>query len=257
MPEHSENPFLIRLHRETERYGIHWRAYVWSVACLAAFCLVVVLVAFHVLLPVDISLMRVITRLHNADFDMLTGVSNYLAAAEVTLTAMMVLSFALWWNGVPRWRAAAPMLFLFSLPIEFALKFGLNQPPPSTEFYRETLRYSLASFDGVMHSFPSGHGTRTMFMVVVLSYLVAIRLHGFRLLSARLALGAFVLLSALTKTYQGHHWPSDMLGGFLLGAGLGLATISVLARSVERICQRKHQSPGPREENRVVLAGRS
>ena len=229
--------------RACQKFAVRPWPMAGAIVCFITFTIWTILVSQWTFLPAEAVFMQVIALTHSAELDLLTGIVNYVAAAEVTLAAMMILSIVLWWRGFPFWRAVAPLLFLFTIPIEFALKFGVNQPSPAETFYRETFRYSLASFQGVLHSFPSGHATRSMFMAILFWYLVRNQTSTFKVTAVRTILLALVALSAFTKTYQGHHWPSDMIGGFLLGAIFAFLTISILDPRPDLPMDRKRQIP--------------
>jgi undecaprenyl-diphosphatase len=92
-------------------------------------------------------------------------------------------------------------------------------------------------------SFPSGHVTYAMVMGGFLFFLSP------RLLRNRVAsrvlralMAAFVLLIGLSRAYLGVHWPSDVLGGYLLG---GL----VLTAGVHLYSRVKRPRPGPEAED--------
>jgi membrane-associated phospholipid phosphatase len=197
----------------------------WIVAGLALlglFAALTVLVGTRRLVGVDGGLMRAIHVASGRTLDVAAGLMSYSAAAEVTTGLMVLLSIWLWRRGT-RWPiAAAPLLFLLSVPLELTLKTLLNQPPPS-EYYRETIAYGLMSVP-VMHSFPSGHAARTAFMCVLVGNLLGRRLGWLALL---FGLG---LLAGLSRAYLGYHWPSDVLGGYLLGGGLGCLGAALIGR---------------------------
>lgn len=73
-------------------------------------------------------------------------------------------------------------------------------------------------------SFPSGHATAafSVAMVVVLSYRTPL-----------VWIGSFTLaaLIALSRVYLGHHYPSDILGGSVLGLSLGATAYGVFVAS--------------------------
>ena len=68
-------------------------------------------------------------------------------------------------------------------------------------------------------SFPSGHTLHAVSFTVVLSYYFP---------SLALTLVPFVLLVALSRMVLGLHYPSDVLGGALVGAAIALASIAPL-----------------------------
>ncbi len=70
-------------------------------------------------------------------------------------------------------------------------------------------------------SFPSGHAVLVATAAVMIGWLRPRRL---------LVLGPVALLVALSRVHLGHHHPSDVAGGLLIGVGLGLGAAG-LARS--------------------------
>jgi hypothetical protein len=73
------------------------------------------------------------------------------------------------------------------------------------------------------HSFPSGHATLVFAAAAVLAC---------SSLKAPLRWGAVVLAAAvsISRVAVGHHWPTDVLAGAVLGLGVGLACHGMLAR---------------------------
>jgi undecaprenyl-diphosphatase len=73
------------------------------------------------------------------------------------------------------------------------------------------------------HSFPSGHATTSFACATVLA-----------LMLPRLALPLLLLAAAVawSRVYVGVHFPLDVLGGAVLGAGIGLLVARALPRLV-------------------------
>ena len=96
------------------------------------------------------------------------------------------------------------------------LKVAIERPRPSPDL----VSVSSAPAD---FSFPSGHSFSAMLTFGMLLYLVSVHV---RPAVPRAALQAacvwVVVATGVERVYAGHHWPSDVLGGFLAG-GLFLA----------------------------------
>ena len=85
------------------------------------------------------------------------------------------------------------------------------QAPPAHDLSRSLALIPFIE-SPVRNTFPSGHLARVAFMVT------ALRWPGW---TASVA----IPLMAITRVYLAEHWPSDVLGGWLLG--YGVATIAI------------------------------
>ncbi len=106
-------------------------------------------------------------------------------------------------------------------------------------------------------SFPSGHASSTTALcgiLVVLVVMLVRRGSVRRVLYVVLALVA--VLVCMDRVLLGRHYPSDVVGGFLLGMGmvlLGLAVYSPLPRSHAELLPELPPSPFPSERNLAVI----
>jgi undecaprenyl-diphosphatase len=94
----------------------------------------------------------------------------------------------------------------------YAIKVIVERPRPSAE---------LIDFNDQpdSFSFPSGHSESAMVLYGLLFYFATVYISN--VWARRVTQLLCVLLIAgngLERVYTGHHWPSDVLGGFLLGA---------------------------------------
>lgn len=117
--------------------------------------------------------------------------------------------------------AAASITVLIVIAVSTLLKVGLRRARPETEYVQNML---LATF-----SFPSGHAAAATVGLGFFAYMAVSTLPGVWgwLIAGLLAL--FWLLICISRVYLGAHYPSDILGGVLLG-GLGLLIIAYVIR---------------------------
>jgi undecaprenyl-diphosphatase len=109
--------------------------------------------------------------------------------------------------------AWVPLLVAAVAAIEILVKLTVAQPLPPVELSRTV---ALVPFVHVpfVGAFPSGHVARIAFLVSVAR------------IPTWLAVGA-VAVMMVTRVYLADHWPSDVLGGLLLG--LLVAQVALVA----------------------------
>lgn len=103
-----------------------------------------------------------------------------------------------------------------------ALKFGFDRPRP------DLVPHGMTVYTA---SFPSGHAMMTAIVYLTLAALLARSESRRRLKAFPLLLAACVtLLVGISRVYLGVHWPSDVLGGWMIGSAWAAAcwTLAVL-----------------------------
>lgn len=181
----------------------------WRMACLLSFgaFLGLGLAAFAAgILPGDLSVRH---ELVTGDHTWAATVAywvNFGGRWQVLLPASLLL-FALSRAARRRWWLWCGVLVTSGL-IEQGFKFLVGRPRPS----------------GTSLGFPSGHTTSATAFAVVVIYLVSReRLSPAARRSLQILAVALMLLVGWARIVLRAHWPTDVLGGFLLGAGCAAA----------------------------------
>lgn len=160
----------------------------------------------------------------------LAGLDRVTDIAMLVITALGV-EYTLGLFVIPLWfRAGRDAAFDFvillaiTVLITAAIKYAVDRPRPCEELANVRL-IAEARCGGRDPAFPSGHASR------------AFAFAGFLFVRYRWRAGvpavAFAALVGLSRIYLGLHWPSDVLGGALLGVGVAVL-VEWLARKSPR-----------------------
>ncbi|MET9662521.1 phosphatase PAP2 family protein, partial [Streptomyces sp. NPDC006510] len=144
-----------------------------------------------------------------------------------TMRALITVAVVvLWWRGarlLAVWVAATSVL---GTVLQQGLKSAVGRERPRWPDPVDSAHYA---------AFPSGHAMTAVVSCGLLLWLL--RRHGTGPRLWRTALfvaGVSVIGVGLTRLYLGVHWPSDVLGGWLLGAALVSFSIAGFARYERR-----------------------
>ncbi|MEP6693929.1 MAG: phosphatase PAP2 family protein [Chloroflexota bacterium] len=175
------------------------------------------LVATGTLRQIDRALVDLVQSVRAPWLDVFASAVGILGQAEVAGGIALGVAVARLWRHRP--DAWIPLLLVAVAGVEIALKTLVAQPIPPKELSRtvELVPFAHVAFAG---AFPSGHVARTAFLA------------GVARVPSWLAVAAVALMMA-TRVYLAEHWPSDVLGGFLLGV-----LVAQLASVAERRLRR-------------------
>jgi membrane-associated phospholipid phosphatase len=154
-----------------------------------------------------------------------------LTSTEVVVAAGLVLAAALVAVRLRGLALAWALLFVALPLVQSGVKALVDRPRPPADLVE--VRGSATS-----PSFPSGHvmsGTVLLFAIALLAWQVpALRLLRWPLAAVCAALTA---VNGIANVYEGTHWPSDVLGGYLW-AGVLLVPFAATARRRQKATQK-------------------
>lgn len=115
--------------------------------------------------------------------------------------------------------------------VEIYGKNLLNHPSPPMHFLRDkALDFFPQWYSHPLYSYPSGHSMRSAFLAVIFIYLILNSKKLSKNLKVFLSIGPITLavLIMFSKLVLGEHWPSDIIGGAILGLSFGLFSLIFL-----------------------------
>ena len=118
----------------------------------------------------------------------------------------------------------AGFLFLtiaLSVVLVQAIKFALGRAHPHLVEHFYAFHFSLFSPDAAVASFPSGHATTAFAAAAVMAIFVP---------RGQIAFFIAALAISFSRVASGVHFPSDVLGGMVLGMALAIALARYFAR---------------------------
>jgi undecaprenyl-diphosphatase len=165
--------------------------------------------------PPDVKILGLAQEHTSGGMDAVGLITSVVGGVEFITVAAVALAAGLFFEG--RGRLAARLLAAFVVTglIEVVFKMVVPQAPVPGEAMRGT-DPSLLDIS-TPYPYPSGHMLRSVLLLGAVYLLWPNR-------AGRVAILLFLVASAASRLYLGAHWPSDVLGGALLGiAGLAWA----------------------------------
>jgi undecaprenyl-diphosphatase len=206
----------------TSRPKREYRTFLFQVslfAAIGAFAVLTFMVKTTPSFPIDLAIERALQSINSPIFAaLMTAISWPGFPPQSTIIAalivVMIYMFGLRWEAVSAFVAAIlPPL------VNVIVKEWIRRPRPTVD---------LVHVFGVLnsYSFPSGH---VMFYVGFFGFLwflvYTLLKRSWRRTLLLILLGSLIGLVGFSRIYLGQHWPSDVLGAYLLG---GLTLVAIL-----------------------------
>ncbi len=164
-------------------------------------------------------------------FDGVFSYSSLLGSVEITMGFCVVLALLAFlrkrWLATIGWLTVVP-----AVAAEVFGKLTVFHPGPPIFLHRSILPTGLPSF--FIHtnfSYPSGHMTRTIFIITVFIVMLIFSSGNFTRKAVAFSFLIFVaLIMGMTRVYLGEHWLSDVIGGSLLGAAAGFFASALILK---------------------------
>lgn len=173
-------------------------------------------------------------RLADAVGNVMEG-ATFFASPEFSITAIIVITIInfITVKGIKKKMIsfAIPLFFVLLILGEIYGKNVVHHPAPPFFMIKNPSTVFPKYYINDEFSYPSGHAARSLFIGISF-LLVAYRLLQNKKNLIKGLIGgliiAYVILVAISRIYLGHHWLSDIVGGWLLGGGFGLLGLAFL-----------------------------
>lgn len=181
------------------------------VGFLAVLALVVCIYAR--LTPIFPGDLYITVRLQSFNSDLLLSTMQYISfifGGWSSALLVVVIGIIVWWRIGRLEAIMIPVAGLIAL-LDGAFKLAIGRPRPSA-----VLVHVSAPEQG--YGFPSGHAFFVILVLGLTAYFLSLNVkrRSLRIL-ALASLAVLILLVGTSRVYLGVHWPSDVLGGYLIG----------------------------------------
>jgi undecaprenyl-diphosphatase len=173
---------------------------------------------FTKLFPSDLYLTLRLQSLHsNFLLSIMKGVS-FIFGGWFSIAVVVVIGILVWWRIGKLEAILIPVAGLLSL-VNTVLKLIIGRQRPPANLVQ--VFYPMQT-----SGFPSGHAMFSIMVLGLLAYFIFINMKNRILRTVVLAgLIALILLIGISRVYLGVHWPSDVVGGYVIGGALLTALI--------------------------------
>jgi membrane-associated phospholipid phosphatase len=188
-------------------------------AAVGAFAVLTFLVKTTPSFPIDLAIERALQSINSPIFAALMSFISWPGFSPQSFIISALIVVAIYMFGL-KWEAITALVAALLPPlVNVLVKDWIRRPRPTID---------LVHVFGVLnsYSFPSGH---VMFYVGFYGFLwflvYTLLKRSWRRTLLLIFLGSLIALVGISRIYLGQHWPSDVLGAYLLG---GLTLVGIL-----------------------------
>ena len=205
----------------TSRPKREYRTYLFEIglfAVVGAFTTLTILVKTTPSFPIDLEVTRILQSINSPIFAAFMALISWPGFSPQTFIIPLLIVGALYAFGF-HWEAVASVFAALLPPmVNVIVKDYIRRPRPTMD-----LVHVFRILDS--YSFPSGH---VMFYVGFFGFMwflaYTLLKRSWQRTALLVLLGIFIAFVGISRIYLGQHWPSDVLGAYLLGS-LTLAVI--------------------------------
>jgi undecaprenyl-diphosphatase len=163
----------------------------------------------------DLAITRWLQQYASPTLDAVLSLVTILGNAEITTVLAVLMGIVLIRRRQAPLAVALWAVFVSGSAIEWATKHWLPHASVPASLQRHGLNILHHQFH-TPYSYPSGHAFRTLLLATATSWIWTRAQEGAAW--RRYLLGVLVVLMGVALVYQGDHWASEVVGGFLLAS---------------------------------------